>query len=317
MEAYQQRPRRVIVYRTSAFTMIELLVTIAVIAVLLGLLLAAVVSGREAARRSQCASNLRQIGLGINQYTSVHGCLPLAYGGGGNGISFLVAILPYVDQSPLYNTIDMRTSPNMTVREVSLAIYLCPSDGLVRTNPVGGTDYAGNQGSGVQVNGYNGAFSIQNAIRPNDFTDGTSQTAAVSEWLRGHNTGAVRDSQRSVFLTPVAYTAADQLDLFAGSCLSLNLRDAPLSPLTVGSPWIHGDFGHSLYDHVIAPGGTTCLNGSQHQLGAWTAKSNHRGGANTLFADGHVHFIGTTIAMSVWRSLGSRNGGEIVSGTAF
>jgi prepilin-type processing-associated H-X9-DG protein len=54
-----------------------------------------------------------------------------------------------------------------------------------------------------------------------------------------------------------------------------------------------------------------------HQLGAWTAKSNHGGGANTLFADGHVHFIGITVATSVWRDLGSRNGGEIISNTAF
>lgn len=303
--------------RRSAFTLIEVTVVIGIIALLATLLVAAALSSREAARRSQCGMNLKQIGLGISQYSSTHGVLPLAYGGGGNGISFLVAILPYVEQSALYNLIDMRRPPPGTVLEASLAIYLCPSDGLVRTNPLGGTNYAGNEGTGVQAHGYNGTFALRRSISYADFADGTSSTVAVSEWLRGNNTGAVRDSERSVFLTTMSYPSGNQLDLFSATCSALDTASAPLSPVTIGSPWTHGDLGHSLYNHVMTPNRNTCLNGSAHQTGAWTAKSRHAQGVNTLFADGHTTWIRTTIEPSVWRAMGSRNGGELIQSGAF
>ncbi len=301
----------------TAFTLIEVLVVISIIALLMLLAAAAAISSRGAARQTRCANNLKQIGLGISTYSTTYECLPMAYGGGGNGISFLVAILPYIDQIPLYNLIDMRLPPPQTVLLASLSSYLCPSDGLVRTNPLGGTNYAGNQGSGVQAHGYNGAFSLGKVVRYDEFSDGTSHTAAVSEWLRGYNTGAVRDPLRSVFLTAEAHQSPSELGLFATLCSTLDTSTAPLSPLTVGAPWTHGDFGHSLYNHVMPPGNHTCLNGSAHQTGAWTAKSNHGEGVYVLMADGHVAWVKETITTSVWRALGSRNGGELVRDSEF
>lgn len=300
-----------------AFTLIETLVVIAVIAVVAALIVAAVISTRESARRAQCANNLRQISLGIHEYDSVNGVLPPAYGGGGNGISFLVAILPYVDHQPLYNKIDMKSGPSMTVMCTTIETYLCPSDGLVRRNPLAGTNYAGCQGVGVQTYGYNGVFAIDRTIGYNAITDGASQTVAVSEWIRGSDTGAMRHNIRSVFLTPEPYTSRNQLDLFASVCLGLDTPTAPLSPMTVGAPWTHGDFGHSLYNHTIGPYHLTCLNGSAHQTGAWTAKSFHSGSVNSLFADGHVCRIAWTIDVHVWRALGSRNGGEVVASGSY
>lgn len=300
-----------------AFTLIETLVVITIIAIVAALIVAAVVFTRESARRAQCANNLRQISLGIHEYDSVNGVLPPAYGGGGNGISFLVAILPYVDQQPLYNTIDMKSGPSMTVMCTTIGTYLCPSDGLIRRKPLAGTNYAGCQGVGVQTYGYNGVFAIDRTIGYNAITDGASQTVAVCEWIRGSNSGFTRRNMRSVFLTPESYTSPNQLELFASVCQGLDPLTAPLSPMTVGVPWTHGDFGHSLYNHTIGPNHRTCLNGSAHQIGAWTAKSFHSGSVNSLFADGHVRRILWTIDVQVWRALGSRNGGEVVASGSY
>jgi prepilin-type N-terminal cleavage/methylation domain-containing protein/prepilin-type processing-associated H-X9-DG protein len=300
--------------RGRGFSLIEVLVTIAIITILFGLVVSAVMSARESARRARCGQNLKQIGLALNAYASTFGTLPLGYGGGGNGISFLVSILPYTENNSLYNLIDMKVGPSGTIRNMSLASYLCPSDGFVRSDPQGATNYAGNQGSGVQEYGYNGAFSRSSPVGLADFPDGASHTAAVSEWLTGPNTGAVREPRRSVFSTAEPFRAQGQLELFAGSCSRLDLKTAPLSPVVIGVPWTHGDFGHSLYNHVMPVNSHHCLNGSLFQEGAWTAMSNHGRGANVLLVDGHVRFTNESLAISVWRALGSRNGGEVIAG---
>jgi prepilin-type processing-associated H-X9-DG protein len=194
---------------------------------------------------------------------------------------------------------------------MSLSIFLCPSDGYVRTDLLGSTNYAGNQGSGYQAYGYNGAFALGSPVRPMDFTDGLSNTAAVSEWLIGPHVG-IRDATRSVFMTPSPLIGKGQLDLFSNTCLGLDPASAKVSPAVIGTPWTHGDFGHSLYNHVNPPYHNSCLNGSMWQQGAWTAKSNHYGSSQTLFADGHVRPISTSIDVGTWRAIGSRSGGESV-----
>lgn len=296
-----------------AITLLEVLVVLAVIGILIALILPAVVASREAARRVRCASNLKQIGLAINSYAAANGVLPLGYTGPGNGFSFLVEILPYLDQRPLYNSLNMDTGARGSMAAVALSVYLCPSDGLSKSQPLGITNYAGNQGEGVQSFGYNGAFSRDNPIAPQAFTDGMSTTAAVSEWLVGPNAWGMRDPVRSAFTTLSPVIGKDQLDLFASRCRNLDLRTAPLAAgANIGSVWFHGDFGHSLYNHTMNVNENSCLNGGKWQEGAWTAKSNHPGVANTLFADGHVRCLRQAQDLSVWRSLGSRNGGEVV-----
>lgn len=291
--------------------MIEVLVVIFVIAIVVALVLAAVMRAREAGRRIQCTQNLHQIGLGVQSYSSTYGVFPPGYQA-GSGTSFLVAILPYVEMRPLHELI--QNGGITTAQAISLALYHCPSDGGSPSPPFGPTNYAGNQGTGVQAFGYNGAFANEAVVSPSQFTDGTSTTAPVSEWLIGTVFGLGRDPARSAFHTPESWTNANQLDIFAAACRGLDLQTARLSHMVVGMLWTHGDFGHAYYNHILTIGENTCLNGEGVQIGAWTAKSNHSGGANVLFADGDVRFLSTSINPKVWTALGSRSGGEVVSG---
>ena len=229
----------------TGFTLVELLVVLFIVGLLLALVIPAVVGSRESARRLQCLGNLNQIGIGIHNYSSTYGCFPL---GNSTTGGFLVAILPYIDQRPLF---DAFQGPGQgTVMAVNVGTYICPSDSSRIREPLGTTNYAGNQGTGVQKYGYNGAFALYQPVGPGDFTDGTSCTAAVCEWLVGPVTGLMRDARRSVFMTSKPLTAPGELDLFAAACRILDPITARLSPATVGRNWARGDFGSSLYNHV-------------------------------------------------------------------
>ena len=124
-----------------AFTLIELLVVIAIIAVLIALLLPAVQAAREAARRSQCVNNLKQLGIAVQNYTDSKGSLPPTSGPGPDGVSnnfsMKVHLLPFMEQTSMYNAINQYFywndtalgAPNGTVGTSTVNTFLCPSDG--------------------------------------------------------------------------------------------------------------------------------------------------------------------------------------------
>ena len=125
--------------RRSGFTLIELLVVIAIISVLIALLLPAVQSAREAARRIQCTNNLKQMGLGLHNYEGITGAFPpsniAGYFNGtftSNGFSVHARILPFMEQGVAFNSINFffthRTVQNSTVVGLALSCFLCPSD---------------------------------------------------------------------------------------------------------------------------------------------------------------------------------------------
>ena len=147
--------------KRNAFTLIELLVVIAIIAVLIALLLPAVQQAREAARRTQCKNNLKQLSLGFHNYMEAYGTTPLhehrkasdyAGGFGSAGLkSWYCMILPFVDQANLYNQLNFSdgegwssfaagTSPQMQVSRVKVPFFLCPSESV--TNSTGGINSA-------------------------------------------------------------------------------------------------------------------------------------------------------------------------------
>ena len=169
------------------FTLIELLVVIAIIAILMALLLPAVQQAREAARRSQCKNNLKQIGLALHNYLDTAKCFPFATGGTGNRYSALSQLLPQLDQGPLFKKIDFKqliTAPaNVTAGLTVLPQFLCPSD---LQNPLpasgGATNYNPNKGSSVlwQDPAGDGVIYHFSSTKIADIKDGTSQTAAGS-----------------------------------------------------------------------------------------------------------------------------------------
>ena len=304
-----------------AFTLVEVLVSIAIIGILIGLLIPAVQAAREAARRSQCLGNLHQLGIALNAYLGTNGVLPPSNEG---GFSPYVALLPNLEQSPLYHAINlslpqMGVAPaNRTAHQTSVSIFLCPSDAPPTNADPWRISYAGNRGDGVQKYGYNGAFTLAQPVAPAEFTDGLSTTAAVAEWLTGGDPESVRDLRRNVLETPRQLTAAAEFDEFARLCSGMSLLDARLgAPQTKGMDWLSGEFGMTLYNHTLMINQPSCTNGSAYQQGAWTAGSQHPAGANLLFADGHATLIRESTNLSVWRALGSRNGGEVLTENGF
>ena len=208
--------------RRRAFTLIELLVVIAIIAVLIALLLPAVQAAREAARRSQCINNLKQIGLGIHNYHQTTDVFPMGQGTGTTNSgatsccwsqwSALAMMLPYMEQKPMYDSInfslvagyDYAGQANYTAYTANLNSFLCPSDGNAGTGgriAFGGYDYnVGNARNNSYhgsvgttsdpyslYNGSAGIFAYTRAYGVRDALDGTSNTIAFSEALVGDN----------------------------------------------------------------------------------------------------------------------------------
>jgi prepilin-type N-terminal cleavage/methylation domain-containing protein len=202
-----------------AFTLIELLVVIAIVAVLIALLLPAVQAAPEAARRAQCVNNLKQLGIGLHNYHDVAGTFPTGHlGKGWNDWGPLVMLLPYVEQAPLYNSINFANtggaaSPgnalNFTIFGVTINVYQCPSDsdrltGTEKLNGVtrlyGHQNYSGNAGNAPESYYDNNRHSANNGVmfsiharRPvgiRDVLDGSSNTAAWSEKVKGIGSGS-------------------------------------------------------------------------------------------------------------------------------
>ena len=277
------------VYR-HGFTLIELLVVIAIIAVLIGLLLPAVQKVREAAARSQCANNLKQIGLGLHNYALTNDAFPPGYNGVGMtpGWGWSAFLLPYVEQQGLSDALGLPLSdfgngadpaPPVALTQMGLKVYTCPS----ATDPTqnfqkrfyGKNNYRGICGGVAPTfwaanEDYGGMLWQNSAVRFQDITDGTANTIIVGECFADLNLGYVvaiwagmDDDQGSIYIS----------DVFWG------------------------------IDNA-----TFVINGAGPQANA----SRHPGGAQFVFCDGHVQFLPTSINSSIPIALAGRNDGIIV-----
>jgi prepilin-type N-terminal cleavage/methylation domain-containing protein len=331
-----------------AFTLIELLVVIAIIAILIALLLPAVQSAREAGRRVQCVNNLKQIGLAIHNYVESRGSLPIGQGpepyGTYFGWSSLAMMLPYLEQNPLYASINFDipdgsapgTPANLTAQDAKLNGFLCPSDSDRLTSPTGHNNYVGNTGAGPDANGatpsgvicgskmyLTGPYFDSTVIQLQEITDGLSQTVAFSECVTGiglYNDGQSADSQNPPgSVLRLGNLSTDSEEVYS-ICIASNphAANAPLAGLySLGSFWHIGTSNATRYNHVMPPNTWSCTENNSDSDGAHTASSRHPGIVNALLTDGSVRSVKSTVSRFVWRALGTRNKGEVISASDY
>jgi prepilin-type N-terminal cleavage/methylation domain-containing protein/prepilin-type processing-associated H-X9-DG protein len=329
------------------FTLIELLVVIAIIAVLIALLLPAVQAAREAARRAQCVNNLKQMGLGVHNYLSQNNCFllhdmfPNGTQYGGWSIGWTLAILPNIEQQPLFNAFNFAissiwdpsgaTSINSTVGYTQINGLLCPSENI-RTgpNPPWATmNYVGNLGGPGVVKYFTGTI-----VPPLTLAQYTG--ASISrERLHGLNISdnvtvypGGNDFKRGIFTVSSPTTTpnsgnAQQALAWVQACQNLPSTQGSAFAWLGAWVWIPAhpyNIMPNSYTHFNTPNGMTCSNEGNSwgsPSGALPPTSNHSGGVNMGFSDGSVKFIKDSISMPTFWALGTKGQREVISSDSY
>jgi len=288
------------------FTLIELLVVIAIIAVLIALLLPAVQAAREAARRSQCVNNLKQLGLAVHNYLSSYNVIPpncsgpelagTASSNSGWSFSWLIAITPQLEQQTVFNAMNFFRfaidTPNSTVGYVQIAGFLCPSDGstFAPSAPWATTNYNGNFGGPGIISRWTGTMvpaHAWNSLAPGplttaSITDGTSNTALFAERLLGTNLPVAQITLGSTKRLRGFYESGKSPAInqglvqpamdFLNACKALPGTKAAAISSNLGYIWTRGYYVHinNGYNHFGPPNFFSCHNGLESTQ-TWTA----------------------------------------------
>lgn len=324
------------------FTLIELLVVIAIIAVLVSLLLPAVQQAREAARRTQCKNNLKQLILAVHNYHDVYTRFPGGTTGSGcrdsglcptsttgrSRISGFVDLLPYYEQANLYSQYTAAPQAPWSTGALwvqQLAALACPSDVQFRnpgTNTPSMTNYNFCSGDGSllmcsvnsevsptdprQCSKARGIFSMQSFRQIRDVTDGTSNTIAMSEHATpttARGLGRVSETGGASTDTPAFCRAQFVNNEFIPSVGLVG--DVGFR----GGRWNDGAAMMTRFNTMIPPNGPSCQEvGSHWGGGMFAASSRHAGGVQAAMADGSVRFISENI------DAGNQGAVEVASG---
>jgi prepilin-type N-terminal cleavage/methylation domain-containing protein/prepilin-type processing-associated H-X9-DG protein len=293
-------------HRPRAFTLLELLIVVGIIAVLIALLLPAIQAAREQARRAMCINNMLQLGIALGNYASSHSVLPPGVVNDKGPIlsqpvgyhhAWTVQILPFIGQDNVYRRFDLEESiyaaSNETAAAVMITTFLCPSSPWVRN---GSTSYAGchhDVEAPIAADNH-GVLYLNSHVRFDDITDGLAQTILLGEvktndplltWASGtrstlRNTGADLNSENPM------------IALFYGIAKLSEAERQAASARMVAEGAIPGDF-----------------------VGGFS--SFHPQGANFAFCDGSVRHIKNTVQRRVYQLLGHRADGELLSDNTF
>lgn len=316
--------------RSNAFTLIELLVVIAIIAILIALLLPAVQQAREAARRTQCKNNMKQLGLALHNYHDVALTFPpQGIYGFWDGTAhqprhhtWLSMVLPYFDQANLYNQIDFEAPAwgQAHVTGDDLPALKCPSDtGLERSQSrnIVTTNYVASEGHHWwnDANPPNrGVFTNHLEASIKDITDGTSNTVALSERV-GQSTAVLAGNPGANANGGGRYRVNNEAVFSAAFCAATftaavtqgrapNGQDIPHPDGTAITGWFQGGSPHHYSPIFMNHGGI-------HNN--WQGvSSRHEGGVQCTLADGSVRFVSENIDWGVWREVGSVQNGGVV-----
>jgi prepilin-type N-terminal cleavage/methylation domain-containing protein len=317
--------------RASGFTLIELLVVIAIIAVLIALLLPAVQAAREAARRTQCTNNLKQLGIAMHNYHDVTGSFPTSFwrntidtiGGatadGTNRHSWIANSLPYFEQTPLFNSINFSVAcggaVNSTAYLTVITALICPSDPSPNQSIIPRVDsgvginsnsgpklcYLGNFGDNFNDDATFLPFTSLPFTRPNGFGETGTFTGIMS---RSGGTSSMRDitdgtsntfaAGESLYQTCDWFTWGNPNGSTCGSQMTINYK------LITNHNGNSADVADS-YNWRVGFG----------------FRSQHPGIVQFLFADAHVSAIKETINRNTYRWLSTRAGGEVLSSDSY
>ncbi len=318
----------------SGFTLVELLVVIAVIGILVALLLPAVQAAREAARRMSCTNNLKQMSLALHNYHDTYRVFPPSgiypRGATGDGWSFQARLLPFLEQANLQDLIDWNLSyaAQTAVARTRVPTYLCPSetkdyerpDGAITHYPLNygvnvGTWFVYDPNNGQYGNGLTGPNAQTNMA---SLIDGTSNTLALAEvkawspYLRdGGNPNAVGAPIPATTAATVAYGGSFKNNSGHTEWVDGRVHQTGVTgTFPPNTLFAYTDAG-VVYDvdfNSSREGKTT----NQITYAVVTARSYHPAGVNVALADGSSRFVAETIDLNVWRGYATRDGGEVV-----
>jgi prepilin-type N-terminal cleavage/methylation domain-containing protein/prepilin-type processing-associated H-X9-DG protein len=301
---------RVAANRPAAFTIVELLVVVAIIGVLVGLLLPAIQAAREAARRASCLNHLKQMGLALQNYHSAHRKLPegarMHARSGRKSIGWQVLILPYLEQRALYEEIspDAEGGALRHSSDREIPLLFCPSaePPTSDSTDLESTNYVGVAGTGqvrqpwpleevaCGIVAIDGVLFLKSDVNFKDITDGTSHTLAVGE-------RTPVDSTETWTLGAIWHRQGGATDP-RGVCVAAAKHVVwPLNSLENRRVFFARD--------PAAPADLRRMLGNESAFG-----SLHPGGAHFLYADGSVHFLAEDIDLNLFRGLATRSGEE-------
>jgi len=334
------------------WTLVELLVVIAVIGILVGLLLPAVQAARESARRAQCGNHLKQIGLALHSYHAKNNCFPPTYlvadfgptSFDSYGHSPFARMLPELEQTPLFNSINFEsdeTNPtmlhaNQTSMQTTLSVFLCPSDYGGGVPGYGRINYRVSLGPTPVVSPYykwpdivrSGAFTSQLVHSAADFHDGLSNTLGVSERMQGDWSSAPFKARGDYVLMDLPPDVANDVilpDQGLAACRTSGVGTEIES--RAGESWFLFGYHFTAFNQCAPPNPkqrdcvfdryTDLMVDRVNHKGVMSATSAHPGGVMAMMMDGSTRFVRDGVALSVWRAIGTRSMGEVVGDDAF